>query len=90
MLLDTPVQDSPCVASVGGTEVKSSQPIGSGKTNQLCELKVKTVSLKSGCTSPAIHIIIQKAYYIFSNAYLHPAVLGPMEEIGNTKWNRVG
>lgn len=66
MLLNPTIQDSLCVGSVGGTEVKSSLPIESGKkkkkpTQQLFKVKVKAASPRSGYMSPAIHIMIQKA-----------------------------
>lgn len=69
MLLDSAVQDSPCVGSVGGTEVKSSVSIESGlKKKQLCKVKVKTASPQERCTSPASHIMIQKAIIFFQIA----------------------
>lgn len=61
MLLDSAIQDSPCTGSVGGTEVKSSQSIESGKNKQLCEVKVETASLRNGYTNPGVCIMIEKA-----------------------------
>jgi len=66
MLLDSALQDFPYVGSVEGTEDKSSQPIESSKKkNHLCKVKVTTGSLRSGCMSPAIHIMIQKAIILY-------------------------
>lgn len=64
-MLDFAVQDSPCVGSVGGTEIKSSQPIESGKNRQLSKGKLKPASLRSGCMSLVIHIMIQNAIRFF-------------------------
>lgn len=86
MLLDSAVQDSPCVGSVGGTEVKSSQSIESSlKKKQLCKVKVKPASPQEWVHKPCYPYHDTENYYIFSNAYLHPAILGLMEEIGNSK-----
>lgn len=64
-MLDFAVQDSLCVGSVGGTEIKSSQPIESGKNRQLSKGKLKLASLRSSCVSLVIRIVIQKAIILY-------------------------